>query len=179
MLVRLIIHCVIWNTVAGDSSLYHSCRTARSDSVGWVHGRGDVGGYCRCGGSGQAVTDGLGRDVSTRSVAAAGPCARDLVRASVRKIKAVHDGRRRHREVRLAGLQTGSPLTSAARQGGDSVVGLMAPAQAAGSQPACRSDQTVRNCIVVVINPSGNTTAPNVISMAGARILREVDGDPA
>lgn len=147
--------------------------------MGWVPGRGDVGGYCRSGGSGQTVTDGLGRDVSTRSVVAVGPCARVLVRASVRKMKAVHDGRRRHGEVHLAGLQTGSPLTSAVRQGGDSVVGLVAPAQSAGSQPACRSDQTVRNSIVVVVIPSGNTTAPNVISMAGARILREVDGDPA
>ena len=131
------------------------------------------------GGSGPIDADGLGRDVSTRSVAAVGTHARDLVLVSVRRMTAVHDDRRQHREVYLGGVPTGSPRTPAARQGDDSVVGLVAPAQSAGPRPICRSNQTVCVCSGTAIMPSRNTTSPNVISMAGARILREVDGDPA
>lgn len=54
------------------------------------------------GGSGLTVADGLGRDVGTRSVAAVRPRTRDLVRVSVRTMKAVHDGRWQRREVESA-----------------------------------------------------------------------------
>lgn len=61
------------------------------------------------GGSGLTVADGLGKDVSTRSVAAVGPRTRDLVRVSVRTMPAVDDGRRQRREVCAGGVATGSP----------------------------------------------------------------------
>lgn len=111
-----------------DISLYHSCRVARSDSVGWVHGRGVLPTWW-------LGSDGRGRSWEGREYEVSrrgGPRARDLVRASVRRMKAVHDGRRRHQEVRHGGLPTGSLLTPAVQQRDDGVGGLVAPAQLAG-----------------------------------------------